>query len=176
VECPLCPQNSIRLEALAYLCDCLIGVSKDNKWSEQFDKAHYLHRQMFQSNLPGGGNMSSHEGTLAPSGEQDCFPRRIRLHNPIGKIDRFSHFWATVCKTVRPMLSDRCPVCPVCLSVCLSNCDVDVLWPNGCSGVATGGLGGTRPPTCPKDRFWDSSKSDEKLVSGVGVGVPLCAI
>jgi len=29
-------------------------------------------------------------------------------------------FLATVCKTVRPMLSDRCPVCPVCLSVCLS--------------------------------------------------------
>ena len=27
------------------------------------------------------------------------------------------HFWATVCKTVRPMLSDPCPVC---LSVCLS--------------------------------------------------------
>jgi len=25
-------------------------------------------------------------------------------------------FWATVCKTVRPMLTDRC-VCPVCLSV-----------------------------------------------------------
>jgi len=36
-------------------------------------------------------------------------------------------FWATVCKTVRPMLSDRCPVCPVCLS----DCDVAVLWPNG---------------------------------------------
>jgi len=32
-------------------------------------------------------------------------------------------FWATVCKTVRPMLSDRCPVCPVC--------DVGVLWSNG---------------------------------------------
>jgi len=34
-------------------------------------------------------------------------------------------FWATVCKTVRPMLSDRClsrPVCPVR--------DVGVLWPN----------------------------------------------
>jgi len=29
-------------------------------------------------------------------------------------------FWATVCKTVRPMLSDRCLSCPVCLSVCLS--------------------------------------------------------
>ena len=33
-------------------------------------------------------------------------------------------FWATVCKTVRPMLSDRC------LS-CLSVYDVGVLWPNG---------------------------------------------
>jgi len=32
------------------------------------------------------------------------------------------HFWATVCKTVCPMLSDRCPV--------LSVCDVGVLWPN----------------------------------------------
>jgi len=30
---------------------------------------------------------------------------------------------ATVCKTVRPMLSDRCPV--------LSVCDVRALWPNG---------------------------------------------
>ena len=35
--------------------------------------------------------------------------------------------WATACKTVRPMLSDRCPV----LSVCLSVCNVSVLWPNG---------------------------------------------
>jgi len=33
-------------------------------------------------------------------------------------------FWATVCETVRPALSDRC------LSV-LSVCDVGVLWPNG---------------------------------------------
>ena len=39
--------------------------------------------------------------------------------------------WATVCKTVRPMLSDRCPVClSVCLSF-LSVCDVGVLWLNG---------------------------------------------
>ena len=35
-------------------------------------------------------------------------------------------FGATVCKTVRPMLSDRCPVCSVC--------DVGVLWPNGWMG------------------------------------------
>ena len=47
------------------------------------------------------------------------------------------NFWATVCKTVRPMLSDRCPLClSVCLSVCLSclSCpvyNVGVLWPNG---------------------------------------------
>jgi len=37
-------------------------------------------------------------------------------------VDRF---WATVCKTVRPMLSDRCPVClSVChvLSVTLVHC------------------------------------------------------
>jgi len=39
-------------------------------------------------------------------------------------------FWATVWKTVRPMLSDRCLSCPV-LSVCLSVCNVGVLWPNG---------------------------------------------
>jgi len=33
-------------------------------------------------------------------------------------LDRFSRFWATATITVRPMLRDRCPVCPVCLSVC----------------------------------------------------------
>jgi len=36
------------------------------------------------------------------------------------------NFWAIVCKTVRPMLSDRCPVCLSC-----PVCDVGVLWPNG---------------------------------------------
>ena len=35
-------------------------------------------------------------------------------------------FWATV--SVRPMISDRCLSV---LSVCLSVCDVGVLWPNG---------------------------------------------
>jgi len=39
-----------------------------------------------------------------------------------------SIFWATVCKTVCPMLSDRClSVCRSCLSVC----NVGVLWTNG---------------------------------------------
>ena len=39
-------------------------------------------------------------------------------------------FGATVCKTVGPTPSDRCPVCLSCLSVRLSVCDVGVLWPN----------------------------------------------
>ena len=45
---------------------------------------------------------------------------------------RANRFRATVCKTVRPMLTDRClSVCLSCLS-CLSVCDVRALWPNGC--------------------------------------------
>ena len=32
-------------------------------------------------------------------------------------------FWTTVCKTVRPLLSDLCLSCSVC--------DIGVLWPNG---------------------------------------------
>jgi len=38
------------------------------------------------------------------------------------------HFWATVYKTVRPMLSDRWLSC---LSVCMPLCNVGILWPNG---------------------------------------------
>jgi len=34
-----------------------------------------------------------------------------------------NHFWATFSKTVRPMLSVHCHVCPVC--------NVRALWPNG---------------------------------------------
>jgi len=34
-----------------------------------------------------------------------------------GEKPQFCIFWTTVCKTGRPMLSDGCPVCPVCLSV-----------------------------------------------------------
>jgi len=41
-----------------------------------------------------------------------------------------SSFWATVCKTVRPVLSDRClSVQSVCLTCPV--CNVGVLWPNG---------------------------------------------
>ena len=39
-----------------------------------------------------------------------------------------AHFWATVCKTVRSMLSVRCLSC---LPLCMSVCDNRALWPNG---------------------------------------------
>jgi len=44
-------------------------------------------------------------------------------------------FWATVCKTVRPMLSDRCPVCPVCNVV---YCGQTVEWIKMKLGVKVG--------------------------------------
>jgi len=63
-------------------------------------------------------------------------------------------FWATVCKTVRPMLSVRClPVCPVC--------NVGVLWPNGWTDQdETWHAGRPRPwphcvrwgPSCPSPK------------------------
>jgi len=60
-----------------------------------------------------------------------------------------THFWATVCKMVRPMPSDRC--LSVCLSVlsvhpCLSVGNVAVLWPNGwLDQDETWHAGGPRP-------------------------------
>jgi len=46
---------------------------------------------------------------------------------------KWRHFWATVCKTVRPMLSERCLSACHSLSVCpaISVFDVGVLWSNG---------------------------------------------
>jgi len=51
------------------------------------------------------------------------YPSAHSSPHPKQQMDRFSRFWATVCKTVRPMLSDRRPVClSVCLSVTLVYC------------------------------------------------------
>ena len=48
---------------------------------------------------------------------------------PKWQINRFSHFWATVCKTVYPVLSDHCLSClSVCLSVTLVYCRQTVGW------------------------------------------------
>jgi len=42
------------------------------------------------------------------------------------------NYWAAVCKTVRPMLSDSCLSCPVLSCPVMSVCNVGVLtlWPN----------------------------------------------
>jgi len=64
------------------------------------------------------------------------------------------YFWATVCKTVRPMLSVRClsvlSVCPLC--------NVGVLWPNGWTDQdETWHAGSPRPwPHCVR---WDRPSS-----------------
>jgi len=54
----------------------------------------------------------------------------MRFSYSCAAVDMISTDWATVCKTVRLMLSDRCLSCLSVLSVFLSTCDVGVLWPN----------------------------------------------
>ena len=54
-----------------------------------------------------------------------CLHAHLRNHT--SKVQTSPNFWATVCKTVRPMLSDRCPVCLSCpvlsvLSVTFVHC------------------------------------------------------
>jgi len=65
-------------------------------------------------------------------------------------------FWATVCETVRRMLSDRCPVC-------LSECDIHngVLWPNGWMGQDVNWYGG-RPRPRPHCVRWGPSSPHGK--------------
>ena len=73
----------------------------------------FLHRR--QQNVPVLYNgMPVSPLKIAPyhGGDLDLCLIRSSL-GQLEHIDRFSHFWATVCKTVRPMLSDHCPVCPV---------------------------------------------------------------
>jgi len=67
---------------------------------------------------------------------------------------RMAGFWATVCETVRPMLSDRCPVC-------LSVCDVGVLWPNGWTDQDETWQGGRRRPR-PHCVRWGPSSPEKR--------------
>ena len=64
--------------------------------------------------------------------------RKLRIWFRLGirvRTQLFTDFGATVCKTVSPMLSDRCLVC-----------DVGVLWPNGLTDqYATWHAGKPRP-------------------------------
>jgi len=72
------------------------------------------------------------EAAMAQPGEGSC---SIQMWGRVLALTYFLfHFWATFCKTVRLMLSDRCPVClSVCLSVChvCPVCNVGVLLSNG---------------------------------------------
>jgi len=70
-------------------------------------------------------------------------------------LDRFSRFWATISKLVRPMLSDRYPVCLSC-----AVCD-GVLWPNGWTDQdETWHAGRPRPwPHCVR---WDAAPPPPK--------------
>jgi len=73
-------------------------------------------------------------------------------------------YWATVYKTVRPMLSDRYPVmsCPVLsCPVCLSVCSVRALWPNGWTDQDETWLAG-RPRPWPHCVRWGSSSPPPK--------------
>jgi len=68
-----------------------------------------------------------------------------------------NRFWATVCKTVRPMLSVRCLSC---LSVC-PVCDVGALWPNGWTDQDETWNAG-RPRPWPHCASWGSSSPTPK--------------
>jgi len=69
-----------------------------------------------------------------------CAFMRIHLHQPVNMIELFvcggdthyvnffDHLLGTVCKTVRPLLLDCCPVCLFCLSRALVYCDQMVGW------------------------------------------------
>ena len=56
--------------------------------------------------------------------------RRVGGGGLLDKWVKYNQFGATVCKTVHPMLSDRCLSVSLCCPVC-PVCDVGVLWPNG---------------------------------------------
>jgi len=66
--------------------------------------------------------------SVCPS-QAGILSKRLKCHyTTLQRCAAAQSLYATVCKTVRPMLSDRCLT--VCLSV-LSVCNVGALWPNG---------------------------------------------
>jgi len=71
--------------------------------------------------------------TLATLGKPPCGICCLRSYLMYKMFVTFG-FWATVCKTVRPMLLDCCPV----LSVTLVYCDQTVAWIKMKLGVQVG--------------------------------------
>jgi len=74
----------------------------------------------------------------------------------VAKVLRTYRFWATVCKTLRPMLSEW----TVVLSVC-PVCDIGELWPNGWMDQDETWIAG-RPRPRPHCVRWGPSSADEK--------------
>jgi len=103
-------------------------------------------------------------------------------------------FLATVCKMVHPMLLDSCLSCRVCLSVCLSVCDVGVLWRNGwmdqdatCRPLTwppcvlwgpSSHQNGHSPPIFGPCLLWSNSLIDQDAIPPLGreLGIGLCHI
>jgi len=106
--------------------------------------------------------------TCTPIKSYNQIARRVVAHCTLHQKKRVMliAFWVTVCKTVRPVLSDRClsvclsclscPVCPVC-----HVCDVDVLWPNGWTDQDETWHAG-RPGTWPHSVGWEPSDPPPK--------------
>jgi len=83
-------------------------------------------------NLPPPAADGVLEPTAAGRRRQQAVVRRARFTTQASVLVWFRlGFWATVCKTVRPMLSDRCLCVLSCLVLCCPICDVRALWPNG---------------------------------------------
>jgi len=84
--------------------------------------------------------MPSHEGTLGQPGKYDrtCASSFGQPESTIQTANRsFSHFWATVCKTVRPMLSVRC-LSVLSVYVTLVYCGQTLGWINTKLGMEVG--------------------------------------
>jgi len=61
-----------RVCKLSQLEGSQLWIHDSKKWSKQFDiRPHHCRRRTVQPYSPGGANVPSHEGTLAPPGEYD---------------------------------------------------------------------------------------------------------
>jgi len=115
-----------------------------------------LEGKMCQNSLTSGGGGSfgakiSGRNGLPPAKILIPLERQLIAYNFAA-----NSFWATVCKTVRPMLSVRCLSCPV-----LSVCDVRALCPNGWTDQKETWHGG-RPRLWPHCVKWGPSSPSPK--------------
>ena len=78
----------------------------------------------------------------------------LKLRHGWSSQQLLSSGWATVCKTVRPMLSDRCPVCLSVLCVTVVYCGQRVGWIKIKLGMQVGlGTGHMEKSQCESKKF-----------------------